>query len=395
VAAAIVVAAALMAGCRSGVADPDRSPRSPHFQPAPGSPIAVGPMAGAVRVGDVNGDGRDDLVVTSGAVSGGEPDPGAGFVHVLAGDGRGGFRALVPPLAEGIGGLKADAGDFDGDGRCDVVVGAHDKAAVALWLQDERGRFRPERRASFETLGGTRPHTHSVVAADVTGDGRLDVLTTNADDDSVSILLGDGAGGLAPAPGSPFPAGRHPYEGLCVADLDGDGRLDVVVPNLHGRSVTALLGDGRGGFRFAPGSPIAAGDRPGFTALGDVDGDGLPDIVATHDDDPIVHVLRNEGGGRFRPAPGSPIVLDETVWGAAVADVDADGRADLVLGPRGGHLFVLFGGARGGFPAGPARVPVSGRAPGNVAVADVDRDGRPDLVTGNYESGNVSVLLQR
>lgn len=313
------------------------------FVAAPGSPHRVGPNVGAIRVIDVTGDGLEDLVATCGGEANDESTkPSGGFVHLLVGDGRGGFRPLGPPLSIGFHGVQADAGDFDGDGR-------------------------------------------------------LDVLTTNSDDDTVSVLLGAGAGGFEPARGSPLPAGRHPYESLRVVDVNGDGRVDLAVPNLHGRAVTVLLGDGAGEFRPAPGSPFAVGDRPGFLATGDVDGDGRPDVVVTHDDDPIVWVLRNAGDGRFEPFAGSPIELTETVWGALVADMDGDGRSDLVLGARGEHVLLLLGDGAGRFGDGrnPVRVPVDGRGPGNVAVGDFDRDGKLDVVTGNYESGNVSVRLRR
>jgi hypothetical protein len=117
--------------------------------------------------------------------------------------------------------------------------------------------------------------------------------------------------------------------------------------------------------------------------------------VATHDDDPVVHVLRGDGRGGFRPAAGSPVMLKETVWGAVVVDLNADGRNDLVLGAKKGHALVLLGDGAGGFEKEPVLVPVGGKAPGNVAVADVNRDGKLDLVTSNYESGDVSVLLRR
>jgi hypothetical protein len=376
------------------VAQDRKAPRV-RFAAAAGSPVAVGPMAQKVLVADMNGDGHPDLVLTCGGTTRDRPDPGKGFVAVLLGDGRGGFRAGQPPVPIGMGGLKAAVGDLTGDRRPDLVVIAHDSDAVTVLLQDDRGRFDAARKRTVPAGQGGPPHTHDVAVADVSGDGRLDVLTTNEDDGTVSVLLGDGAGGFRPAKGSPVAAGRHPYEGLSIGDLNGDTKPDVVVPNILGKAVTVLLGDGAGGFAAAPGSPVAVGDRPGFVALGDLDGDGKPDVVVTHDDDPVVHVLRGDGRGGFKPTAGSPVVLKETVWGAAIADLDADGKPDLVLGGKAGHALVLMGDGAGGLAKDPVLVPVGGKAPTSVAVADVNRDGKPDLVTSNYESGDVSVLLQR
>ena len=140
---------------------------------------------------------------------------------------------------------------------------------------------------------------------------------------------------------------------------------------------------------------MAVADRPGFVTLGDLTGDSKLDIVATHDDDPIVYVLRGDGHGGFRPTAGSPVKLGENVWGAVIADMNADGKNDLILGAKKGHVLVLLGDGAGGFDKDPVLVPIGGKAPGNVAVADVNRDGKLDLITSNYESGDVSVLLQR
>jgi hypothetical protein len=367
----------------------------PQFAAAAGSPVAVGPMAQKVLVADMNGDANPDIVLTCGGTTQDKPDPKKGFVALLLGDGRGGFRLAQPLIPLGADGLKAAVGDLNGDKRPDIVVIAHDSYAVTMLLQDERSRFDAGRKRTVPASKGDHPHTHDVAVADVNGDGNLDILTTNAEDGNVSVLMGDGAGGFQPARGSPFAAGRHPYEGLSVGDLNSDGKPDVAVPDLLGKAVTVLLGDGVGGFAAALASPFAVGDRPGFVTLGDLTGDSRPDIMATHDDDPIVHVLRGDGRGGFRPAAGSPVRLKENVWGAVIADVDADGKNDLVVGAQKGHVIILLGDGAGGFGKDPVLVPVGGKAPGNVAVADVNRDGKLDLVTSNYESGDVSVLVQQ
>jgi trimeric autotransporter adhesin len=377
------------------VARGNQKTAGPQFAAAAGSPVAVGPMAQKILVADLNGDGNPDIVLTCGGTTQGKPDPKKGFVAVLAGDGRGAFKAAQPLIPIGADGLKAAVGDVNGDKRPDIVVIAHDSYSVTILLQDERGRFDADQKWAVQASKGDHPHTHDVAVADANGDGNLDILTTNEDDGNVSVLLGDGTGRFGPAKGSPFAAGRHPYEGLSVGDLNGDNKPDVVVPNILGKAVSVLLGDGAGAFAAAPGSPVAVGDRPGFVALGDLTGDSKLDVVATHDDDPTVYVLRGDGRGGLRPTAGSPVKLKENVWGAVVADVNADGKTDLVLGAKKGHVLILSGDGAGGFDKDPVLVPVGGKAPGNIAVADVNRDGKLDLVTSNYESGDVSVLIQR
>src|SRR5262245_8747915 len=298
----------------------------PQFAAATGSPVAVGPMAQKILVADMNGDGNPDIVLTCGGTTQGKPDPKKGFVAVLAGDGRGAFKAAQPLIPIGMDGLKAAVGDLNSDNRPDIVVIAHDSYTVTLLLQDERGQFDAGRKRTVQASKGDHPHTHDVAVADVNGDGKSDILTTNEDDGNVSVLLGDGTGRLEPAKGSPFAAGQHPYEGLSLGDLNGDKKLDVVVPNILGKSLSVLLGDGTGGFAAATGSPLAVGDRPGFVTLGDLTGDSILDIVATHDDDPIVFILRGDGRGGVQPTADSPVKLEEKVWGAVIADTKAEGK---------------------------------------------------------------------
>src|SRR5262249_10383301 len=156
-------------------------------------------------------------------------------------------------------GLKLALGRIDGDRHLDLLVAAHDTYAVHVLLGDGRGGFQSAPGSPVRAGEGTRPHTHDLVAGDGNGDRRPDAVTVNADDNNVSVLLGDGTGRFAPSRGSPFAAGRVPYEGVVLQDLDGDHDLDIVVINAGGQAATALLGDGRGGFATAPGSPIPLG----------------------------------------------------------------------------------------------------------------------------------------
>ena len=154
-----------------------------------------------------------------------------------------------------------------------------------MFLGDGGGNLRLPGQA-FKT--GKRPYQR-LRSADFNKDGKPDVVTTDLDQNAVTILLGDGKGGLRDAPGSPFPAGRAPWA-VAIDDMNGDGNLDLVivpyapdVPDPKDVGVTVLLGDGKGGFRKMPGSPfsLAGCEGPDRVATGDINGDGLRDIVVT------------------------------------------------------------------------------------------------------------------
>jgi hypothetical protein len=391
---AIAATGALAALLAVGSGPSGAAPKAP-YRLSPGSPVMVGPMAGRPSVGDMNGDRIPDVVVACGTCCGSRPDPKSGHVVVLLGDGKGEFRdAPGSPFKVASSVRKVALGDFNRDGRLDVAAAQHDSYDVVVFLGDGTGRLAQAPGSPVAASTGTRPHTHEIAAAEVNGDGRVDLLTTNANDNTISVLLGDGTGRFAPAPASPVAAGRHPYDAIAPCDVNGDGRVDLVVPNLAGSAIAVLVGDGTGGFSPAPGSPHRVGDRPGYVAVGDFDRDGDADVAATHDDVGMVDVLLGDGRGGFAPAAGSPVRLAAPVWGIAAHDLDGDGALDLALGAMGdAGPVVLRGDGKGGFAEAGSPVERVGSHAHYVVVADLDRDGRSDLVTGNYGSGDLSVYL--
>src|ERR1039457_168529 len=103
---------------------------------------------------------------------------------------------------------------------------------------------------------GTQPY--SIAAADFNGDGKIDIAVANSGSNNVTVLLGNGAGGFTSASGSPFPAGSQPYS-VVVGDFNGDGKPDLAIANNLSQNLPILLGNGAGGFTPAPGSPVSLG----------------------------------------------------------------------------------------------------------------------------------------
>jgi FG-GAP-like repeat len=356
----------------------------PLFEAAPGSPITVAGRPQNLVVGDIDKDGKPDLVVAC----------KEGHLAVLLGDGKGGFRLTKgSPVKLTHSPGEMALGDINGDGNLDLVVADHSSYAVSVLLGDGKGSFKPAPGSPFVMKKGEHPHTHGLALADVNGDDKLDLITANTDDNDVAVLLGDGQGGFRPAPGSLFAVGQSPYP-LAVGDMNGDGKLDIITPNSKPgeRTLTVLLGDGRGSFRPASGSPFATAGQPYYVALGDINGDGKPDVVAAHNDDGRVTILLGDGKGGFKSAPHSPVDLGSRAWGLVVTDVNGDGKADLVAA-TGETVRVLLGDGHGSFAAAPGSPFPAGKGTWRLVVADLNGDGKPDIAATSVESDQVTVLL--
>lgn len=349
--------------------------------------LGEGRQPGALAAGDFNRDGKPDLVVGS---------DGTNDVLVFLGDGRGGFRQ-AGSFPAGPDPTEIAVADFNRDGRPDLAIANHGVASVTLLSGDGNGGFRPASGSPF--LVRSRPHPHAIDARDVNGDGFLDLVIDSWGENRLTLLTGDGKGGFA-LPGVPIEAGRKPYRNLRVADLDGDGKPDIVVPNMAERGVTILSGDGRGNFRGSERAPIPAGPSPFSVEVADIDGDGKPDIVVENysgqmsdsSGDALTFLL-GDGRGNFRLGPR--IAAGRTPGGVAAADVDGDGIADAVIVNAGSRdLTVAFGGSGGLSSSRTATVPGAGRS-WRLLLADFDGNGRADAVTASPEDHAITVFLAR
>lgn len=358
------------------------APKRSALVPAPGSPFVVGSEPADLAIGDMDGDGDLDLVVAESAEA---------QVVVLPGDGRGGFgEPRRTALPEGSDPHLVAVGDLDGDGVPDAAVSSHDSNRVTFLRGEGDGGFAPFPGSPVPTGSPEPPHNHALALADLDRDGDLDLLFGNQDAGSLAVLLGDGQGAFAPAPDSPVSTGPSPYP-VATGDLDGDGVLDLAVADLRARGVTLLRGDGRGGFSPFPSSPLPTPRSPFHVALADLDGDGRLDLVASHNDSPLLSVHLGDGEGGFREAPAPEI--GSGAWKLGIADLDGDGHLDLAGGTRENRVQLLLGRGDGTFRRGPALE--TGDGPWTVEAADLDGDGSSDLVALGSGDGTVSVWLQR
>jgi hypothetical protein len=345
----------------------------------------------SVAAADFDQDGKLDLVASNGT---------SNTVSVLYGNGDGTFPSTVA-VNVGVTPISVAAADFNSDG-CPDVATANNGGSNVTALRTNRNATSGACLRTFASLGsfsvGGGPRALNV--ADFNGDNKLDLVVANASNNSVSVLPGQGdgsfLGAVTTAATGANPEFRDP-RGLAVGDFNQDGRLDVATGNFLGPSITLLLGQGTGTSTapFAIGATSAAGT--GVTSLvgADLDGDGRQDLVGTITADNRVSVLRGTsagvGGAALYPAlPGATAAA--TAMGITTGDLNKDGRPDLLVANRSAaKMSLLLGDGAGGFAT--AVSPNVGTNPTSVVVSDVNRDGNPDVLVANNVTNNISLLL--
>ena len=353
---------------------------APPFGPPVRISLPPGFHPVAVAAADFNGDGIADIAV------GGSRSQ----MLLLTGDGRGGFRA-GPPVQAGSNPSSMEVADMNGDGHLDVVIANHEADYVTLLLGDGAGHF-----TSRALPVHSKPHPHAVAVGDFDRDYRPDIAVDSWGENRITLLFGrDGWRG----PGTPVEVGTNPYYTIAAADLDGDGNLDLVAPNWGHGTISILFGDGHGHFAHATGSPFAAGPSPFSAIIADVNGDHRPDVLVAnysgHASDTASDGLtwiRNDGGRHFTPFP-ERVARGDYSARLAAGDVNGDGFIDCAFSNSNGATVTVVYGSREG-PRGSDSVATM-PSPHALALADLDGDGRADLIVTSDKSDEILVFLAR
>jgi hypothetical protein len=348
----------------------------------------------SVAIGDLNGDGRLDLVTAN---IGGDPNASslpAGTISVLLGSGGGTFSAATPYPTGSVIPLSVAIGDLNGDGRLDLAVANFGDplsgvGTISVFLGNGNGTFSA---ATQYPTGTGLPGAQSVAIGDLNGDGRLDLAVADASN-KLPLLLGTVGGGfLTQTPPLSFSGINNPGS-IAIGDLDGNGRLDLALTNFGappgppGTTVTVLYGNVGGGFNRVN---LTTGTSPSSVAIDDLNGDGHLDLAVANAGSNTVSVLLNDGNGNLSAA--TPYPTGANPGSVAIGDLNGDGRADLAIANHDSNtVSVLLGNVGGGFQQ-QTQYP-TGLGPSSVAIGDLNGDGRLDLAVAAADSNNVTVLL--
>ncbi|MEG4494259.1 FG-GAP-like repeat-containing protein, partial [Microcoleus sp. D3_18_C4] len=353
----------------------------------------------SVSIGDFNGDGKPDLAVVNNM---------SNNVSILLNTTATGATtptfAPQTTFATGNRPQSVSIGDFNGDGKPDLAVANNFSSSVSILLNTTptgaaTPTFAPQ--TTFATGGSPQ----SVSIGDFNGDGKPDLAVANGTSSNVSILVNTTPTGAATptfAPQAPLTTGNFPAS-VSIGDINGDGKPDLAVANANSDNVSILVNTTPTGVAtptFATQTTFATGDNPQSVRIGDFNGDGKPDLAVANFSSGNVSILLNTtptGVATPTFAPQTTFATGANPSSVSIGDFNGDGKPDLAVAKfNSTNVSILLNTTPTG-AATPTFAPQltfpTGFNPLSVSIGDFNGDGKPDLAVGNVNDNTVSILL--
>ncbi len=366
--------------------------------------FATGANPNSVAIGDLDGDGKPDLAVVNKSFS---------TISVFRNNSNtgsltfGSFASNVD-FTTGTGPQSVAIGDLDGDGKPDLAVANFNSSTVSVYRNTatsgsiNAGSFAD--KVDFAT--GASPY--SVAIGDLDGDGRPDLAVANGGSNTVSIFRNTASSGSITtgsfAANVDFATGISPIS-VVIGDLDGDGKPDLAVANNNANSVSVFRNSSTSGSittgSFAAKVDFTTGTSPYSVVIGDLDYDGKPDLAVANNNANSVSIFHNTSStGSITTGSFAAKVDFGTGSGprsVAIGDLNGDRIPDLAIANGGSSTVSVLSNTftPGSITTGSFAAKVdfgTGSGPRSVAIGDLDGDGRPDLAIANFTSNSVSVI---
>ncbi|TAE79470.1 MAG: hypothetical protein EAY81_11205, partial [Bacteroidetes bacterium] len=300
-------------------------------------------------------------------------------------------------------------GDLDGDGKPDMVVANTSSSSISVFRNTSNNGSISASSFATKVDFTTATNPVAVVISDLDGDGKPDLVIANSASNSVSVLRNTSSVGSITvtsfAAKVDFATGLGP-SALAVGDLDGDGKPDLAATNqsASSNSVSIIRNTSTVGSitatSFAAKIDFATGINPNSVAIGDLDGDGKHDLVVTNSSSNTLSVFRNLANGMINAnsfASKVDFITASSPRSVIIGDLDGDGKPELVIANGGTTSVSVFRNTATNGSIGASSFAtnvnfITGTAPRSVVIGDVDGDGKPDLIATNQVSNTVSIL---
>ena len=341
-------------------------------------------------IGDLDGDGKSDLVVTN---------KNSHTVSVFRNTNTStGTISYAPKVDYTTGTLSfprsVSIGDLDGDGKADLVVVNIGTLSVFRNISTNPGIISYNPKLDF-AIRGTRLSSSLVSIGDLDGDGKADLAVVNSDMVSIFRNTSTSGGNISYATKVDYPTGSGPNS-VAIGDLDGDGKSDLVVVNVFDNTVSVYrnTSTSTGTISFAAKVDYTTGSLPVAVSIGDLDGDGMPDLAVANDFHSI-SLFRNTSTGVGTISYDSKVDYPTgfNPSSLALGDLDGDGKVDLaitnfhsntvsVFRNNNTSIGIISFASKVDFPTG------IGSFPRSVSIGDLDDDGKVDLAVANGSNTN-------
>ncbi len=345
-----------------------------------------------VAIGDLDGDGKPDLAV---------PNFNARTVSVFRNTSSSGAISLAGKVdfTAGTAPWGVDLGDTDGDGKLDLVATSRSSTIASIFRNTSTSGS-----ISFATKVDLTTDTNpeGVSVGDLDGDGKLDIAVADKGTDRLSVFRNvSNPGGAAFEAKVDFIPSAGP-EDVAIADVDGDGKADLIASHSTSSIVSVFRNIGSpgtiDGSFFATKVDLTAGSAAFGMSLGDIDGDTKLDIAVANNGTNTISVFRNTGSsGSVSFAAKQDFTAGTAAASVAMGDLDGDGKLDLAATSFSSNTVSLFRNTAtsGAIDANSLAAKVdltTGTSPSGVSIADLDGDGRTDIAVANFASNTMSVF---
>ena len=350
--------------------------------------ITNGYATGTLAVGDLDNDGKPDIITGEGNNS---------YFSAFRNTSSQGHISFASNVDFALAGVPygLSLGDFDGDGKLDVVQVSYTANASTTTASVYRNNSTVGNISFTSRLDLSAGNSYTVTVGDIDGDGKPDIICSNMSGNSVSVFRNTSTvGNISFAARVDFSIGSQPIN-IAVGDLDGDGKPDICAVNQNANQVSIILNTSTVGIiSFNAAKTFATGTGPRGVSIGDLDGDGKPDLAVANSGSASASILRNTSSiGSLSFAAHFDLTVGSTPIVTTIGDIDGDGIPDVGVACAGSnYVSLLKSNSTIGSLSFNSAINLTDNSPYSLAFLDLDGDGITDVIASNVVAPTTTIF---